>query len=344
MSTHGLHPGPARASADRRAARAGRARARARAALSARVLRRAAPAHRHRPRARGRAALHRRRRAGVGARRVDPGAGDQPAVRPARAVRPDDAVHLARPRRRRIPVRPHRRALSRQGDGGRAGAAALYASPLHPYTRGAARGVAAARTPTRGATRRRCRATSRARWIRLRAACSAPAARTRSDACAATVPPLARSRAGPFQGLPPRRHLPRRRTHEPRSDPLPKSLDAHDQGLSARAPRRCRLRAIGGQGWNVLRGDLPLPLAVIRESALAHNHAWMRDFTAADRRAAGAARQDDDGAADLRAAARRRRLGHDGRRRCSSSPSASASACAASSWPTSCSARSRSAR
>jgi D-serine dehydratase len=41
------------------------------------------------------------------------------------------------------------------------------------------------------------------------------------------------------------------------------------------------LSAIGAQGWNLLRGDLPFPLAVLRESALAHNHVWMRDFTAA---------------------------------------------------------------
>jgi D-serine dehydratase len=41
------------------------------------------------------------------------------------------------------------------------------------------------------------------------------------------------------------------------------------------------LAAIGTQGWNVLAGDLPLPLAVIRDSALAHNRDWMRDFTAA---------------------------------------------------------------
>jgi D-serine dehydratase len=41
------------------------------------------------------------------------------------------------------------------------------------------------------------------------------------------------------------------------------------------------LSAIGMQGWNLLRGDLPFPQAVLRESALAHNHAWMRDFTAA---------------------------------------------------------------
>ena len=35
---------------------------------------------------------------------------------------------------------------------------------------------------------------------------------------------------------------------------------------------------IGGQGWNLLREDLPLPLAVLRKSALAHNGDWMRRF------------------------------------------------------------------
>ncbi|MDI9335832.1 MAG: amino acid deaminase [Gammaproteobacteria bacterium] len=38
------------------------------------------------------------------------------------------------------------------------------------------------------------------------------------------------------------------------------------------------LAKVGDQGWQVLRGDLPLPLAVLKESALAHNLAWMRDF------------------------------------------------------------------
>ena len=41
------------------------------------------------------------------------------------------------------------------------------------------------------------------------------------------------------------------------------------------------LREIGAQGWRLLDGDLPFPQAVIRDSALAHNHAWMRDFTQA---------------------------------------------------------------
>lgn len=34
------------------------------------------------------------------------------------------------------------------------------------------------------------------------------------------------------------------------------------------------------QGWQLLRGDLALPLAVIRQSALRHNLHWMRDFCA----------------------------------------------------------------
>ena len=41
------------------------------------------------------------------------------------------------------------------------------------------------------------------------------------------------------------------------------------------------LAAIGAQRWSVLDGDLPLPLAVIRDSALRHNQTWMRDFAAA---------------------------------------------------------------
>jgi D-serine dehydratase len=41
-----------------------------------------------------------------------------------------------------------------------------------------------------------------------------------------------------------------------------------------------RLDAIGGKDWNVLREDLTLPLAVLKDSALAHNSRWMRDFLA----------------------------------------------------------------
>ena len=51
--------------------------------LPARVLRRAAPAHRRGARPRAAAAADRRRRAGLRARRLDPGAGREPARRPA---------------------------------------------------------------------------------------------------------------------------------------------------------------------------------------------------------------------------------------------------------------------
>ncbi|MFN0016768.1 MAG: amino acid deaminase [Pirellulaceae bacterium] len=40
------------------------------------------------------------------------------------------------------------------------------------------------------------------------------------------------------------------------------------------------LSDLGNRGWNVLRGDVPLPLAVLKESALAHNRHWMQRFLA----------------------------------------------------------------
>ena len=39
-----------------------------------------------------------------------------------------------------------------------------------------------------------------------------------------------------------------------------------------------RLDAIAGQGWNLLREDVNFPIAVLKDSALAHNSHWMRDF------------------------------------------------------------------
>lgn len=37
-----------------------------------------------------------------------------------------------------------------------------------------------------------------------------------------------------------------------------------------------RLDAIGGAGWNVLAGDLPLPIALLKREALEHNLRWMQ--------------------------------------------------------------------
>jgi len=42
------------------------------------------------------------------------------------------------------------------------------------------------------------------------------------------------------------------------------------------------IAAVPMQGWNILRGDLPLPVALIREEALQHNARWMRAFIEAN--------------------------------------------------------------
>ena len=66
--------------------------------LPARAVGRAAPARRHRARARARAELHRLRRAGLRARRLDPGPDHQPARGPANAAQSQLPVHRPRPR------------------------------------------------------------------------------------------------------------------------------------------------------------------------------------------------------------------------------------------------------
>ena len=58
-------------------------------------------------------------------------------------------------------------------------------------------------------------------------------------------------------------------------DGLP--LDGTSKGLPS-GVTPLRLGEVGGRGWNVLAEDLPLPLAVLKDSALAHNGAWMRRF------------------------------------------------------------------
>lgn len=60
-------------------------------------------------------------------------------------------------------------------------------------------------------------------------------------------------------------------------DPL---LDASFKGFPHLSPPLHRSQ-IGAQGWNVLKGDLPLPLAVIKRAALAHNLTWMQGFAQA---------------------------------------------------------------
>jgi len=56
------------------------------------------------------------------------------------------------------------------------------------------------------------------------------------------------------------------------------TLDPGFKGFPHRAPS-CAVGDIGRRRWNVMRGDLPFPVAVLKETALAHNLAWMADFT-----------------------------------------------------------------
>ena len=58
---------------------------------------------------------------------------------------------------------------------------------------------------------------------------------------------------------------------------LQTTLDRCVKGLPpAAAP--VPLGEVGKRGWNLLQGDLPLPVAVIKRAALDHNSAWMRRF------------------------------------------------------------------
>jgi len=57
-------------------------------------------------------------------------------------------------------------------------------------------------------------------------------------------------------------------------DPL---LDASQKGYPHHAPA-LRRSEIAAQGWNVLNGDLPLPLAVVRAESLNHNLGWMQGY------------------------------------------------------------------
>ena len=153
--------------------------------LPARILRRPAAAHLDRPRAGAESQADRRRRAGLRARRVDPGAGHQPddgsAAREA-ALLP---VHRARPRGRRAHQPPHRGHVSRQDRRIRRQEDAVH-QPAAPLHRGAAVGGAGAEPEAEAREAPACRATCRARSTRRRAAPSTPAAPMPSTAARST--------------------------------------------------------------------------------------------------------------------------------------------------------------
>ena len=178
--------------------------------------RRREAARRHRPRAGHRAALHRLRRAGLGARRVGAGGDRQPARRPAGRPGRRLSVHLARHLGRRASRRPDRRHVSRQDRRGRA-------APRRCPGRRC--------IPTRRRCCRRCRA-----WTARRASASVSrssrgAARTRRAACspaAATVASatsaITRLRRSAAQA----RHTPSRAITKRRAEPGRPHMERRD--------------------------------------------------------------------------------------------------------------------
>ena len=136
---------------------------------------RPAPADRRRPRARAEPEADRLRRAGLRARRLDPGADPEPAQGPPARLRAGVPLHLARPLRRPLDERRHRRHEGRQDRRGRRCGRGLPAAAERVHE-GAA-GVGAGARPAADA---RARAPSGASSpTRLRRAQRAPLRRPR---------------------------------------------------------------------------------------------------------------------------------------------------------------------
>ena len=145
--------------------------------LSARVLGRPAPADRRRPRARAASEAHRRRRAGLGARRLDPGAGHQPARRPPGRAVADLLVHRPRPRRRPARVRPDRGHVPRARSSRSRRPRSSTSGPCTPTPRRCSRRCRCPTPTSRPSASGSCsRETCRARSRRRPAAASTPAA------------------------------------------------------------------------------------------------------------------------------------------------------------------------
>ncbi|WHA43898.1 amino acid deaminase [Agrobacterium larrymoorei] len=61
------------------------------------------------------------------------------------------------------------------------------------------------------------------------------------------------------------------------SHPADRPLSILDKGVPPLA-EEVPMDAVAEQGWNVLREDLPLPVAIIKESGVRHNSEWMKSF------------------------------------------------------------------
>ena len=158
--------------------------------LPARVLGRPAPAHRHRPGACGRPEADHRRRAGLGARRVDPGADHQPARGSEGALRPDARHRRARSCRHPPHERPGRRDVSRRDRRARRRRMRSSTTRSTPTRRRLLAAIPVPSPASRAAARRCCRATCRAPPRRRPAAASTPAARMRRPICREQQPAL----------------------------------------------------------------------------------------------------------------------------------------------------------
>ncbi|MDR3685204.1 MAG: hypothetical protein P4L11_15855, partial [Geothrix sp.] len=54
-------------------------------------------------------------------------------------------------------------------------------------------------------------------------------------------------------------------------------LDGCTKGFPPDQPP-LRLGDVPGRGWSLLKGDLDLPVAILRQSVIEQNGAWMREF------------------------------------------------------------------
>ena len=165
--------------------------------LPARVLRRPAAAHRRRPGPRAGSGLHRRGRARVGPRRVDPEPGPEPAPRPQARPQADLPVHQPQPVGRAVLQRPGRGHVPRQDRRGRARSSSCTRTRA---TRTRSRCCPRSPKPTRAAARSASssRATCRRRPRPRPAAGSTPAAGSASgsatpSAARPTIPSCGRS-------------------------------------------------------------------------------------------------------------------------------------------------------
>jgi D-serine dehydratase len=68
-------------------------------------------------------------------------------------------------------------------------------------------------------------------------------------------------------------------TKETMHPALAELLNTQIRAIEKGVPCDFRLAEAGNQGWNLLKGDLPLPLAVLKQSRLEENGKWMKRFT-----------------------------------------------------------------